>query len=71
MEINRTEKIYNILNNNKKIINSFPNMTIQPIFNNKKFFYIKIKGFNNFNFIKIKVKLLDKKFIYLYLIIIH
>jgi len=53
MEINRTEQIYNILNNNKKIKNLFPNMTIQPIFKNKKFFYIKVKGFENFDKIKI------------------
>ena len=30
MEINRSETIYNILNNNKKIKNAFPNMSIQP-----------------------------------------
>lgn len=64
MEINRTEKIYNILNDNNKIKNSFPNITIQPILQNKNFFYIKVKGFENFDRIKIRVKYLDKKFIY-------
>lgn len=39
-------------------------MTIQPILKNKKFFYIKVKGFENFDKIKIIVKYLDKKFIY-------
>jgi len=64
MEINRTNKIHNILNDNKKIKNAFPSMTIQPILKNNNFFYIKVKGFENFDFIKIKVKYLDKKFIY-------
>jgi|SaaInlStandDraft_6_1057023.scaffolds.fasta_scaffold03411_10 hypothetical protein len=41
MEINRTEKIYNILNDNNKITNSFFNMTIKPILKNKNFFLYK------------------------------
>lgn len=40
MEINRTEKNYNILNNNNKITNSFPNITIFNPYKKIKNFFI-------------------------------